>query len=408
MEDGAFRGAVPASEIERRHARCRAALAREAPGCDGLLVFSRLNIYYLGGTFGNGVLWLPLEGRPVLLIRRGVERARLESPLPVILPFRSYKDLPGLLGGAGSPLAGRVAAEMGGLSWLLARSLTEHLGGTDFVPGDRALALARAVKSELELDIMRRAGALHDRCLRVELPARIRPGMTEREISLAAWDVFFAAGHHGLLRMEKPGEEVFLGHVSVGEHGNYPSSYNGPLGVRGEHPAVPYMGSAECVWQPGQILSIDVGFSLEGYATDKTQVYLAGDLSSLPTRVRKAHDFCLDLQASVARALVPGAIPSEIAVAAFERARISGWEEGFMALGGNKVSFVGHGIGLVIDENPVLAKGFDEPLEEGMVLAVEPKIGLAGVGMVGVENTYLVTPSGGRRITGGAGAIIPI
>ncbi len=399
---------LPIEEFELRWAGCRRAMASIAPDCSGLLVFSRVNLYYLTGTLASGLLWLPREGKPVLLSRKGIERARIESPLPDIHPFRSFREISSILAGAGSPLAAPVAVEMGGLSWSLGRLLSEHLGKIDLVPGDRILSRARSIKTPRELAIMAEAGRRHGTCLEQALPRLLRTGLTEQRIAHLVWEVFFAAGHHGLLRMEKPGEEVFLGHVSVGEHGNYPSSYNGPLGVRGEHPAVPYMGSAECVWQPGQILSIDVGFSLEGYATDKTQVYLAGDLSSLPTRVRKAHDFCLDLQASVARALVPGAIPSEIAVAAFERARISGWEEGFMALGGNKVSFVGHGIGLVIDENPVLAKGFDEPLEEGMVLAVEPKIGLAGVGMVGVENTYLVTPSGGRRITGGAGAIIPI
>ena len=71
-----------------------------------------------------------------------------------------------------------------------------------------------------------------------------------------------------------------------------------------------------------------------------------------------------------------------------------------MGLGRNKVSFVGHGIGLAIDEYPAVAKGFDLPLEEGAVLAIEPKIGLPGVGMVGVENTFLVTPQGGKSLTG--------
>jgi Xaa-Pro dipeptidase len=71
-----------------------------------------------------------------------------------------------------------------------------------------------------------------------------------------------------------------------------------------------------------------------------------------------------------------------------------------MGLGDNKVQFLGHGIGLVIDEQPVLASRFDEPLQEGMTIAVEPKIGLPGIGMVGVENTFEVTHDGGKCITG--------
>jgi Xaa-Pro dipeptidase len=399
---------LPIEELELRWAGCRRAMAAVAPDCSGLLVFSRINLYYLTGTLASGLLWLPREGRPVLLSRKGIERARLESPLPEILPFRSFREIGGLVAGVGSPLGSPVAVEMNGLSWSLGRLLTEHLRGTELLPGDRILSRARSLKTPRELAVMAEAGRRHGRCLEGALPMLLRAGQTEQRIAHLVWEVFFAAGHQGLLRMEKPGEEVFLGHVSAGEHGNYPSSYNGPLGVRGEHPAVPYMGHAGTIWNAGELLSIDVGFSLEGYATDKTQVYWAGDSGLIPARAREAHEFCMAVQESVAARLVPGAIPSAIAADAFARAGDDGWETGFMALGGNKVPFVGHGIGLAIDENPVLAKGFDDPLEEGMVLAVEPKIGIPGTGMVGVENTFIVTAGGGRRITGGAGGIIPI
>lgn len=71
-----------------------------------------------------------------------------------------------------------------------------------------------------------------------------------------------------------------------------------------------------------------------------------------------------------------------------------------MGLGHNKVNFVGHGIGLAIDKHPVLANGFDLPLEEDMTVILEPKIGLPGIGMVGTENTFEVTPEGGKASTG--------
>ena len=71
-----------------------------------------------------------------------------------------------------------------------------------------------------------------------------------------------------------------------------------------------------------------------------------------------------------------------------------------MGFGARKVKFLGHGIGLTIDELPVIANGFDEPIQEGMVFAVEPKKGIPKIGMVGIENTFIVTPTGGRNITG--------
>jgi Xaa-Pro dipeptidase len=224
--------------------------------------------------------------------------------------------------------------------------------------------------------------------------------MSEREIAHLAWQVSFAQGHCGVLRMGNYGEEVFLGHVAAGENGNYPSHYNGPLGLKGEHPAAPFMGSGGSVWRGQEILMLDVGFGFEGYNTDKTQMYWSGTQSSVPDAVRKAYELCLEVQERAARSLRPGVLPSAIWEDACEYVRPTGFAEGFMGLGGNKVHFLGHGIGLVIDEQPVLARRFDEPLQEGMTLAVEPKIGLPGIGMVGVENTFEVTPGGGACITG--------
>jgi len=233
-------------------------------------------------------------------------------------------------------------------------------------------------------------------------------GMTEEAVAHRVWEILFGQGHHGILRMQNFGEEIFLGHVSAGDSGNYPSVMNGPVGVRGLHSSVPFMGSASIVWHEGQPLTIDVGFSLEGYQTDKTQVYWAGTRETIPAPVRAAHDFCVDLQQRLAEKLLPGTTPAELAAFAFSRAAAKGWQEGFMGLGGNKVGFVGHGIGLAIDEYPALAPGMDLPLEEDMVLALEPKIGIPGTGMVGVENAFQVTSSGGHCFTGHDFDIIPV
>ena len=391
---------MPAEEVSRRHAVCRQLLESQLPEAGGLLVFSRLAIYYLTGTFGNGVFWLPREGQPVLMVRKGMERARMESPLDTIVPFRSYSDIPGLCAGAGSPLSQVVGAEMNGLSWNLANLITSRLSDVRFVSGDMVLTRAQAQKSEWELSKIRLCGQRHAKAMAELLPARLRVGMNERQVSHAVWEVFFELGHPGMIRMGAHGEEIFLGHIAAGDSGNYPSVFNGPLGLRGEHPAIPFMGYAGQVWRKGQPLSVDCGFALEGYVTDKTQIYWAGPRESIPDEVASAHAFCMDVQAYVAEHLKPGSIPAEIYAHCLEWAKREGFAEGFMGLGGNKVPFLGHGIGLVVDAWPVLAKGFDEPFQDGMVMAVEPKMGIAGVGMVGVENTFEVTQAGGVCLTG--------
>jgi len=211
-----------------------------------------------------------------------------------------------------------------------------------------------------------------------------------------------------MLRVEGFGEELFLGHVAAGESGNYPSYFNGPVGLRGIHPAFPVMGSKTIRWGHGEPLTIDCGFSVAGYHTDKTQVYWSDRRDRIPPDVMESHDFCVELQRELAERLVPGALPSQLASHAFEKARHAGHAEGFMGLGENKVPFVGHGIGLAVDELPVLVEGFDDPLVENMVVAIEPKIGIPGVGIVGTENTFEVTAAGGRCLTGHIFDIIPL
>ena len=188
---------IPVAELTRRQDAVRKHLQVIAPQAGGILVFSRLNIYYLTGTFGQGVLWLPVSGQPVLLLRKGVNRAKLEAGVEHILSFKSYSELPGLCSDAGSPFTGTIAAVMSGLTWQLGSMLAAKLKGHTIVPGDHAVALAKMVKSEFELDIMRRCGEKHHRCLHDILPGKIHPGMTEREISHAAWESFFAEGHMG-------------------------------------------------------------------------------------------------------------------------------------------------------------------------------------------------------------------
>jgi Xaa-Pro aminopeptidase len=101
--------------------------------------------------------------------------------------------------------------------------------------------------------------------------------------------------------------------------------------------------------------------------------------------------------------LKPGAAPSDIFEEVYRTEVVSrGFEEHFMGYGGNQVLFLGHGIGLVIDEFPAIARKIEYPLKENMLIAVEPKKGIEGIGLVGVENTFLVTERGGERITSGA------
>lgn len=391
---------VPRSELEARWAKCRRFLPEVAPLAGGMLCFSRLQIYYLSGSFVNGAVWLPLEGEPILFVRKSCDRANIESAMKNIVSFRSFKDLAPIAKELGQPLTEIIGAETAGLTWQLGEMLTSRMPEYKFVPGDKVLALSRAVKSEWELEIMREVGHLHHTALYEILPELLETGMSEMDIAKYLWNVFFELGHEGHMRMQTFNEEIFLGHISAGDSGIYPSSFNGPLGLRGVHPATPFMGSGDKFWEKDAPLSVDCGFVMQGYHTDKTQVYWSGPKSSIPKEVLDAQYFCQDMQALAADHLMPGTPVSEVYAKVMEQVEKEGFTEGFMGIGECKVPFIGHGIGLTVDGFPPIAKGFDIPVEEGMVFALEPKQGIPGIGMVGVENTFEITVDGPECLTG--------
>lgn len=396
---------IPLEELQSRHARCREVLKQRIPSAGGVLVMGTPNIYYMTGTSANGLVWLPLEGEPVLAVRKGLDRARLESPLTAVEPFRSYKELPAICRNAGSPLTEIFGADQTGVSWDQGRMLLERLPDRTVIPADDVLARTRVRKSEWELAKMRESCRLLDHSLR-ELATRIRPGMSEYDISRTLWDIFLSKGHGGVSATGMHGSMVLLGHICAGDNGNYPSAYDGPVGIKGVHPSSPVMGHPESVWEKGQVLVTDCGFNFGGYISDKTQVFFAGTEAEIPAEARKAQDTAMRIADAAAEALRPGAIPADIYAMTLAMARDAGYESTYMGVGDNQVRFLGHGIGLTVSEWPIFARSFSEPLHAGMTVALEPKIALPGIAMVGVENTYEIMETGARSLTGDLNDIV--
>jgi Xaa-Pro aminopeptidase len=209
----------------------------------------------------------------------------------------------------------------------------------------------------------------------------------------------YRLGYQGISRFHQTVAEMALGQIGFGTNSLCPSLFDGPGGAKGDSPAAPLSADRNRRLKKGDLVFVDIGFGIEGYHSDKTQVYFFG--ADPPERFREAHRFCLDLQKRLAEKLAPGAIPSKLYQDVMES--LSGDEQDcFMGVDNrHRVKFLGHGIGLNIDELPVIAKGFDDPLEESMVIALEPKKGVHGIGLAGVEDTYIVTSDGGLCVTGG-------
>jgi Xaa-Pro aminopeptidase len=102
----------------------------------------------------------------------------------------------------------------------------------------------------------------------------------------------------------------------------------------------------------------------------------------------------LDIQARITSMARPGTASGAVYDFALQAATALGLGEHFMGVGRERIRFVGHGVGLELDEFPFLNAGQTMPLQAGMVIAIEPKAIFPGKGVVGIENTHVVTENG--------------
>ena len=227
--------------------------------------------------------------------------------------------------------------------------------------------------------------------------------MTEGEFFGKLYSQMMNLGYHGISRFAAFQAEIQGAQFGFGENSLCPTSFDGPGGMRGLYPAAPSTGSNTRTLQPGDLVTVDLGFGVGGYHTDKTQVYCFHGVPSL--EAHNAHSKCMQICQHGAALLKPGAVPEDI-YNTVTPADDPDFMENYMGMGHHAVQFLGHSVGLTIDEAPIIARGFKKPLEANMVFALEPKKGIPGQGTVGVEETFLVTPDGGRCISGGTKEII--
>jgi Xaa-Pro aminopeptidase len=349
----------------------------------------------------EGVLFIPRSDEAVFWVRRSYERATEESLFPSIKPMESYRDAAVTMKNLPDTLY--LEKEIVPIGML--QRFQKYFPFTVIESADVQIAKVRSIKSKYELALMEQSGKIHQRVTEELVPGILREGMSEMEFFCDLYSVLIHEGHHGVARFGMFDTESILGQIAFGESSIYPTSFNGPGGNYGMSPAVPIHGSRNRKLRKGDLVFVDTGCGVEGYHTDKTMTYMFG--KSLPEEAIKIHQQCVELQNRVAAMLKPGAIPSVI-YNEIMGGLSPAFLENFMGFGSRKVKFLGHGIGLTIDELPVIANGFDEPIQEGMVFAVEPKKGIPHIGMVGIENTFIVTPRGGRNITGGHPGLMPV
>ena len=362
-------------------------------GFDSAIIFQNVDLFYYTGTIQNGALYVPSQGEPLFMVIKNIERAKIESPIQKIVPLRNLSRIIDTLVENQYPLPKKLGVEMDVVPARLYERIKTSFG-CEISDISIDIRWQRSRKSDFELKMLEKAAKIVKKAFET-VRENLKEGITETELSAIIEYNMRANGHQGVIRLRAFGMELYAIHLAFGIDAASPGHFDGPVGVKGLYPAAPQIGGNTKL-KAGVPVMADIVAGYGGYVVDCTRTFA---LKKLDDKFLKTYNDVLKLNHEIIKQLKPGAIPSEIYVRAVELASQMGYAESFMASGQNQVKFVGHGIGLEVDEFPVLAKGFNNPIEVGNTLAVEPKIIPKNIGGVGVENTYYVDKNGARNIT---------
>ena len=373
-------------ELKLRRDKIRVLMAQQE--IDAALITCNVNLIYTYGRVVSGYLYLPLNAPARLFIKRpnNIEGEHIHS-------IRKPEQLPDLLKECGLPLPAKLMLEGDELSYTEYTRLAACFLETTVVNGTPLIRKARSVKTNIEIEMFRRSGIAHTKAYE-QIPSVYRPGMTDRQLSIEIERLMRLEGCLGIFRTFGQSMEIFMGSLLAGDNATAPAPYDFALGGEGLDPSIP-IGANGALLQPGQSFMVDMGGNFYGYMGDMSRVFSIG---KLPEKAYAAHQTCLDVQAAVIEKAKPGAVCEDLYNTAIDIVTKAGFADYFMGVG-QKAKFIGHGIGLEINEAPVLAPRMKQELEPGMVFALEPKIVLPGVGPLGIENSWVVTADEVEKLT---------
>ena len=374
-------------ELKQRRDKIRVLMAQQ--GIDAALITCNVNLIYTYGRVVSGYLYLPLNDFARLFVKRP---NTIEGEH--IMPIRKPEQLPELIQTCGLPLPKKLMLEGSELSFNEYNRLAACFPEAEVVPcGTDLIRQARSTKTEMEIEFFRRSGVAHAKAY-AQIPSVYRPGRTDLQLSVEVERLMRLEGCLGIFRVFGQSMEIFMGSLLAGDNAAAPSPYDFALGGAGLDPTLPGGANGSLI-QPGQIIMVDMGGDVYGYMGDMSRVYSVGKLTD---QAYAAHQTCLEIQEAVAAMAKPGVICEDLYSKAIELVTKAGFADYFMGVE-QKAKFIGHGIGLEINEAPVIAPRIRQELEPGMVFALEPKIVLPGVGPLGIENSWVVTAEGLEKLT---------
>lgn len=374
------------NELELKWRRIQQAMRQEE--ADGCLLTMNMNLYYVSGQVFNGYFYLPAEGRPYWFVKR------LTIPeTNQVHVIRKPEQIPDFFRDLNLAMPRKLLLEADELSYNEYIRL-QHVFRAEATGNASALIRhIRMIKTPWEIEQMRISARKHEAVYR-GIPACYRPGMRDIELQIEIEKRMRVHGSLGYFRAFGSNMDIFMGSLLAGENAGEPSPFDFALGGTGMHASGP-LGANGTLLREGTTVMADMSGNYTAYQTDMTRVFSIG---KLPDRAYRVHRVALEIQARMERTAKPGVPCAELYRDALAMAGQEGLEDCFMGTR-FQAKFVGHGVGLEINELPVLTTRSKDILQPGMTFAFEPKFVLAGIGAVGIENTFLVTDSGVEKMT---------
>ncbi len=384
---------TPATELEYRCKKLQEYMIQDS--LDAVIIVQNADLFYFTGTVQSGNLYVPASGQPLFMVRKEAGRARMESGLKEVVQFGSLRDIPAVLARYGYPVPQRVGLEMDVLPvnfFDRYRALYPNAVFSDATPLIRKV---RMIKSHYEIHLMKDAADQVDRVYR-RAREIIRVGMTDLDVAAELEYTARKAGHQGLIRMRGFNSDICYGQIFSGTDSAVPAYADTPLGGMGLNPSFGQGAGLKRI-EPHEPVIIDFAGCVDGYLSDQTRVFSVGEL---PDNLRRAYDDMLEIQELMTKVAEVGMSWGTLYEVCFNRAAEMGYTDSFMGAKGSQVSFIGHGLGVELDEYPFIARGFSQmTLETGMAFAFEPKVVFPGVGAIGIENTFYLSNDGLKRLT---------
>jgi len=384
---------TPTAELEYRCNKLQEYMVSES--LDAVIIVQNADLFYFTGTVQSGNLFVPVSGQPLYMVRKDAGRARMESGLKEVVPVASLRDIPHILAQYGYSEPKRIGLELDVLPvnfFERYRALYPDAVFTDATPLIRKV---RMIKSHYEIHLMKDAADQVDLAYRRAREV-IAVGMTDLDVAAELEYTLRKTGHQGLIRMRGFNSDVCYGQIFSGVDSAVPAYMDAPLGGMGLNPSFGQGVGLKRI-EPNEPVIIDIAGCVDGYLTDQTRVFSVGVPSE---RMRRAYDDMLKIQSLMVDVVKVGLSWGDLYALCHRCAIEMGYGDSFMGAKGAQVSFIGHGLGVEIDEYPFIARGYDlMTMEVGMAFAFEPKVVFPGEGEIGIENTFYLGNEGLRRLT---------